>query len=233
LVSLLPFASLSELEIAMPRKRFFPTDQFPYHVTARSQDREWFDLPMIEVWDIFSRYLYFVTLAYGVRIHSFVLMSNHFHLLISTPNANLDKAMTYLMREVNGAIHLQSERKDQVFEESYHWTVIKNRVHYQHVYKYVYRNPVEARICSRVESYPYSTLRGILGLEHLPFSAFDNMNLISHPGEKLSWLNAPFPEVGFREEICRALKKREFSFQEDEQSSQLSLFSQNSSVPLQ
>ncbi len=217
----------------MPRKRFFPTDQFPYHVTAQSKTQEWFDLPMIEVWDIFSRYLYFITLAYGVRIHSFVLMNDHFHLLVSTPNANLDKAMTYLMREVIRAIHHQSERVDPVFDQSYSWSVIKNRVHYQHIYKFVYRKPVEARICSRVENYPYSTLRGIMGLERLPFSAFDNMNLITHPGEKLSWLNAPFPEVGFTEEIRKALLKREFCFEGEDHNLQLDLFLQRPSLQLQ
>lgn len=216
----------------MPRKRFFPTDQFPYHVTARSHNREWFALPMIDVWDIFSRYLYFITLAYGVRIHSFVLMSNHFHMLITTPNANLDEAMNYLMREVSKAINHETGQCNQVFGGPYHWTLIKNRRYYEHAYKYVYRNPVEARMCARVENHPYSTLRGILGMDRLPFQAFDNMNLISNPGEKLSWLNSPFPEPDFIEVIRKAMKKNELILEpkkveipEEDDDRQLSFFS--------
>jgi len=209
----------------MARKRIFPTDQFPYHVTARSFNREQFDLPMIDVWDIFSRHLYMMTLIFGVRIHAFVLMSNHFHLLLTTPNANLDQAMTYLMKEISEAIRHQSEQVEEVFESPYHWTVIKNRIHYEHVYKYVYRNPVEARMCNRAESYPYSTLKGIMGFDRLEFPAFDNMNLITHPGKQLSWLNAPFPEEGFLEAIRQAMKKREFTFNTDDENRQMSFFS--------
>ncbi len=197
----------------MPRKKFFPTDLYPYHVTVRSHNKEWFDLPMIDVWDIFSRYLYFITMAYGVRIHAFVLMSNHFHMLITTPNANLDQAMNYLLREVSKAINRENGNINQVFGGPYHWSVIKSRIYYEFAYKYVYRNPVEARICSRVESYPYSTLRGLMGLDRLPFPAFDNMNLISNPAQRLSWLNSPYPDIEILETIRNALKKQEFELE--------------------
>jgi len=202
----------------MPRKRFFPTDQYPYHVTARSHNREWFELPTEQVWEIFSRYLYFITLAFGVRIHSFVLMNNHFHMLLSTPDANLDKAMNYLMREVSKSIGLETGNINQVFGGPYHWSVIKSRLYYQHAYKYVYRNPVEAGICGRVEKYPFSTLRGLLGMAHLPFPAFDNMNLIQNPGEKLKWLNEPYPTSDFLEDIRLALRHSEFEFHADSSS---------------
>lgn len=196
----------------MPRKKFFPTDLYPYHVTARSHNKEWFDLPMIDVWDIFSRYLYFITLAYGVRIHSFVLMNNHFHMLLTTPNANLSEAMNYLMREVSKSIGRESGNINQVFGGPYHWSMIRNRLYYEHAYKYVYRNPVEARICKRVESYAFSTLPGLLGSAHLPFPAFDNMNLIADPGRQLSWLNAPYPDMEFLDDIRKALRHKEFEF---------------------
>ncbi len=199
----------------MPRRRFFPTDQFPYHVTARSHNKEFFPVPMNELWEIFSRYLYFITLAYGVRIHAFVLMSNHFHMIISTPNANLDQAMNYLMREVSKAINRDSERINQVFGGPYHWTVIKNRTYYHHAYKYVYRNPVEARMCTRVEAHPYSTLRGIIGMDRLPFPTFDNMNLITQLGKQLEWLNSPFPNAAFVELIRQAMRREEFCLDEN------------------
>jgi putative transposase len=171
---------------------------------------------MNQLWDIFSRYLYFITLAYGVRIHSFVLMNNHFHMLITTPNANLDQAMNYLMREVSKAIGIESGDINQVFGGPYHWSVIKNRIYYEFAYKYVYRNPVEARLCERVEAYPYSSLRGLLGMDHLPFPAFDNSNLIANPGGQLIWLNSPYPTVDFLEEIRRGLKYSEFEMFEDQ-----------------
>ena len=172
----------------MPRKQIYSEAQCPFHITARSHNRECFDLPMIQVWDIFSRYLYLMTLTYGVRIHAFVLMSNHFHLLITAPNSHLDQAVNYLLQEVSAVA-------EEIFEKPYHSTACKSRIHYQQVYKYVYRNPVEARLCKTAEGYPYSSLRGILGLDPLPFPAFDNLELIVNPLRQLSWLNTPFLEA--------------------------------------
>ena len=33
---------------------------------------------------------------YGVKLHAYVLMGNHYHLLIQTPHANLSRAMQWL-----------------------------------------------------------------------------------------------------------------------------------------
>ncbi len=194
----------------MPKSRFFSEDRIPYHVTARSNHQEWFELPMIEIWDLFSKNLYFMTLTFGVRIHSFVLMSNHFHLLITTPNQNLEDAMEFLLREVGAEIRKERENLTPVFDGDYQASAIRSRIHYEFAYKYVYRNPVEARICSRVENYPYSTLRGLLGKDRLPFPTFDNMNLIVHPAQQLSWLNSPYPTSDFLEQIREGMKESEF-----------------------
>lgn len=196
----------------MARKRFFATNQYPYHVSVRSNSQEWFTLPMDEVWNIFSRYLYFVTLAYGLRIHSFVLMNNHFHMLVTTPEANLDKAMEYLLRETSKMIGRETDRIHKIFESQYHKSLIRSRLHYSHAYKYVYRNPVEAGICKKVEDYPYSTLRGLLGVEQLVIPTFDNMDLIVNAGKQLNWLNTPYPDPDFWESIRLALRHHEFEF---------------------
>jgi REP element-mobilizing transposase RayT len=205
-------------EASMARKRYFPTDQYPYHVSARAWNKEWFPLPIDQCWKIFSHYLYLITLTYQVRIHSFVLMDNHFHMLITTPQANLAEAMNYLMREVSKTINKQSGRINQVFGGPHHRTVIKSRLYYQHAYKYVYRNPIEAGLCQRVQDYPYSTLKGLLGLEQLTFPAFDNNDLITNAQAQLNWLNTPYPQVDFLEDIRAALKHDEFEFYADQTS---------------
>ena len=77
----------------MPRKKIIRTNEFPYHVTARTNNQEWFKLSLDEVWSIFERVLSKVQLRYSIEIYQFVLMSNHYHLLLSTPEANIDKAI--------------------------------------------------------------------------------------------------------------------------------------------
>lgn len=198
----------------MPRKKIYRTTDFPYHVSARCTNKEWFALPLPKVWEIFSIYLYFITLAYGVRIHAFVLMSNHFHMLISTPNGNIDEAMNYLQREVSRRLGEETDRINQIFGGPYHWTLIKNNIYYHHAYKYVYRNPVKAGICKRVEDYRYSTLRGLLGKDRMMIPAFDNLGLIQNPYKQLAWLNEDYSEENYQL-IKKALRHREFCFPAD------------------
>jgi REP element-mobilizing transposase RayT len=207
----------------MARRKHYPTDRYPYHVTARAWNKEWFPLPLDESWKIYSHYLFLITLMYNVRIHAFVLMNNHFHMLITTPEANLSQAMNYLMREVSKATNRQSGRINQVFGGPYHRSVIKNRLYYQHAYKYVYRNPIEAGVSERVENYSFSTLRGLLGLEQLPFPAFDNNDLITNPQAQLDWLNTPYPYPEMLEDMRRALKHEECEFYADKNTQQASL----------
>ena len=199
-----------DVSCCMPRKKFLPTAEFPYHVTARCTNQEWFGAPMEYVWTVFSDYLHFIWRVYDVRIHAFVLMGNHFHMLISTPEGNLDLAMNYLMREVSKRIGERSDRINQIFGGPYHWTLIRDSHYLHHAYKYIYRNPVRAGICARVEDYPYSTLQGVLGLDYLYIPTYDDFALMSSPDSHLQWLNKEYNEET-REAIQKALRRKEFA----------------------
>ncbi len=163
------------------------------------------------VWSVFADYLHFIWRAYDVRIHSFVLMNNHFHMLISTPEGNLDIAMNYLMREVSKRIAERSERINQIFGGPYHWSIIKSNVHYHHAYKYIYRNPVHAGLCKRVEDYPYSTLRGVLGRDYLHIPTYDEFPFQGSIEKHLHWLNEDYEDCS-KEAIRLALRRNEFGF---------------------
>ncbi len=205
----------------MPRKKFIPSDKNPYFITCRCINKEWFRIPTDKVWEIFGDYLFFCTHAFGLQVHAFILMSNHFHMLATTPQANLDKIMNYLLREVSRAISFSSNRENQTFGGPYHRSLIEKLPHYFHAYKYLYRNPVDAGICSRVEEYPFSTLRGLLGLRHLIIPTFDSMDLIEDTGNVLDWLNSAPSEIEWRQSISKALKKHRFELPVDRNNGKL------------
>jgi REP element-mobilizing transposase RayT len=196
----------------MPRKTFLPSSEFPYHVRARCINKEWFAVPIEEVWDIFSNYLHFIHHGFDVKIHSFVLMNNHFHLIVSTPSGNLNSAMNYLMRETSRMISKRAGRINQTYGGPYNWSLLKNSNYYIHCYKYVYRNPVEAGLVSLVESYPYSTLRGLLGFEHTIIPIENDVLLFNCVETQLEWLNRPYPSEEIKADIRNATRKREFRF---------------------
>ena len=72
--------------------------QYPgaiYHVTARGNARQ------AIVWDDTDRQRFMTTVAtlveqYQVVCHAWVLMNNHYHVLLETPQANLSQALRHL-----------------------------------------------------------------------------------------------------------------------------------------
>lgn len=198
----------------MPRKKFYRSSEHPYHVTARIANQERFGVSMENVWCVFTEQLQFIWRVHGLGIHSFVLMSNHFHMLATAPNGNLEEAINYLLNAVIAGLSEKSGKNHQAFEKP-HSSLIKNSVHYHHAYKYIYRNPIHAGMCTRVQDYPYSTLRGLLGMDALQIPACDNLRLIHNPHKQLEWLNDEYePET--QSAIRFALRKAEFSFPPDE-----------------
>ena len=180
----------------MPRKKLIRSDIFPYHVTARTNNREAFHCPIEKAWDIFTHQCFEISLLFGARIHAFVLMPNHIHLLISTPQDDLGIVMKYWIGSGTKTLNQMSGRSGHVFGGSYHWSLVNSPIYYGHALKYVYRNPVKAKICESVEDYSYSTLSGLIGNQPLKFPVhypFQQANFLpADLGELAIWLNRPF-----------------------------------------
>jgi len=66
-----------------------------YHVTARGNERK-------KIFRDDTDHFHFLELLsqfgeqFGARVHAYVLMDNHYHLLLETPEANLSRAMHWL-----------------------------------------------------------------------------------------------------------------------------------------
>jgi putative transposase len=177
------------------------------------------------VWSVFNRYCLEITEKYDARIHALVVMSNHFHLLLTTPRQNLDEAMNQLMREVSRSINRTAGRINHVFGGPYKWSLIYGPLYYANALKYVYRNPVKAGLCSVVEEYPYSSLQQLLTPEGSAFpifpSALDDWGILRLPPiAQLNWLNLAFKE---NEDDCirRALRHKIFEITPDPKTRQV------------
>jgi putative transposase len=189
----------------MPRARRVLQPTFPYHVTLRSINRIHFEIEPQLLWSFACDLLLFCTYAFKIEIHSFVLMSNHYHMIIRTPESNLDKFMNYFNRELSREISSKSGRINQNFGSRYHASVIGNLAYYGHAYKYVYRNPVQSQMCERVQDYTLSSLSFITGLQSYKFPIFDTyFEHLSDYDLNLAWLNQNYsPEHYYK--IERAL----------------------------
>lgn len=200
----------------MGRKNLIRTSNFPYHVVVRSNNREWFPLEMRKTWEIYSDLLTFVTWAYGIHVHAFVLMSNHFHLILSTPERNLDESMKYLLGQSSKEINRLSGRINRVYGGRYKWTIIDNESYLINVLRYVYENPLKAGLVSEIEYYPYSTLNGVLGQSRLSIPLYPikcgqvgHSSLPNHPIKLLDQLKKRH-SIEQDKCISTALRRSEF-----------------------
>ena len=109
--------------------------------------KEWFYLEKSIVWKIFKTQLIQAVERHRLKIHAFVLMGNHYHMIVSThPDYNLGIVIQALQRSVSRMINSESKRINHVFGAHIKASVITNERYYYHVYKYVLRNPVDAGI---------------------------------------------------------------------------------------
>ncbi len=203
----------------MPRPRLVRSGLFPYHVTARVNNRDWFYIPPEELWAIFLREFAKVVEDLGVRITSFVLMSNHYHLLIWTPHQNLDVAMHRIQGNVSRIVGRKSGRENHVYGSRYRATLIEDDRQFSNVYRYIYQNPVRASIVQRVEDYQFSTIHSLLDKARVPFELADPhprcfSAIPSKLDARLRWLNEPFLPAQ-ASLIKRALKKSKFKLTTD------------------
>lgn len=206
----------------MARKPIERSNKNFYHVMARSNNKEYFYLPQIEVWEIFTDQLKTLQEKYLIEISAFVLMNNHFHLQLLSPEQDIDKVMYFLMKNITLKIQKKSGRINKIFGGRYKGTIIKNYSQLANVYKYIYLNPVKAGIVNHAEHYPYSTLyyRNNSFIK-LPFSmtaiipqyAFDEIENL----DEIKWINLQFAEEEY-ESIKIGLRKSEFSFAKDNSS---------------
>ncbi len=187
---------------------FDPT--VPYHVSSRCINKEWFGLPMPAVWKIATDHLFFVKHAYQLKIYSFVLMSNHFHLIVQAPENNLSEAMAYFLREMSKDLTKSSGRLNQTWGGRFFRSRLGSYHYFMQAYKYVYQNPIRAGLCSSVETYPFSTLGALFGQTPLEIPLeYDAVLFENDFSEALKWLNRrPAPED--LQALRKALMKTDF-----------------------
>ncbi len=200
------------LSIRMTRKLAVTSEYFPFHITARTVNRDLFPIPLPILWQVYENYLYYIHLAYGTKLLSFVLMPNHFHLLAQFPKGNMSETMGFFMGETSRRVGEKSGRINQLYGGRYHRSLISNEIYFRHAYKYVYSNPVRANLVNRVEDYPFSSLHGLLGRRTLVIPIEEDTLLFNQEfsWKTVNWLNRN-PQKTHLEEVRCALRKKSFS----------------------
>jgi putative transposase len=199
----------------MQKRRIYYPD-CPYHITCRMNRKEPFPLPLTEMWNLFNDYLFLMDRAYNIKIHAFVLMKNHYHLIASAPECNFPAAMANLNKNTSWWMNQLTGSLNHNWGKRYFATRIPNSWAYANVLKYVYRNPIKAGVALRVEDYPYSSITANhYSHTHLNFRIIEpNAYFTKHiPVNLYRWLNIKV-ESQINDLIQRTLTKSVFELKE-------------------
>lgn len=138
-----------------------------YHVTSRGDRRE----------DIFEddkdRETFLAILGdicgdHNWVCHAYCLMSNHYHLLIETPDANLSKGMRQLNGVYTQKFNRAHNRVGHVFQGRYKAILVDKNNYLLEVARYIVLNPVRAKMVRSVRDWRWSSYRATVGLVIAP-----------------------------------------------------------------
>lgn len=132
-----------------------------YHITARGNERKaiFFTPPDYKK---FKQYLKEAQHKHRYIIHSYVLMRNHYHLLIETPEANLGKIMHYINSSYTTYINIKRKRSGHLFQGRYKSIVIDKDNYLLELSRYIHLNPVRAGIVEKPEEYEQSSYKSYI-----------------------------------------------------------------------
>jgi REP element-mobilizing transposase RayT len=112
-----------------------------YHVTARGNERKAIyrdDSDRAHFLELLGE----LTERFGLRVHAYVLMDNHFHLLVETPEANLSRTMQWLNVSYSVWFNRRHDRVGHLFQGRFKSVVVEDDAGWQEVARYVHLNPV-------------------------------------------------------------------------------------------
>jgi putative transposase len=127
-----------------------------YHVTARGNERQKIYFTKKD-YEKFLEYVESAKKKYGIIIHCYVLMTNHYHLIIETPAGNLGKAMHHIGGSYTTYINRKRKRSGHLFQGRYKAIVVDKDSYLMELSRYVHLNPVRAGMVERPEEYRYSS----------------------------------------------------------------------------
>ena len=123
-----------------------------YHAMNRGASRREIFL-VGDDYKIFLETLKETSKIFGIRIISYCLMPNHYHLLIQTPNANLSRAMRHLNGVYTQRFNRIHKKDGALFRGRYKAILIQEDEYLTHLIRYIHLNPIQANLTSSPEGF--------------------------------------------------------------------------------
>ena len=140
--------------------------EFPdawYHVMNRGRRAEKIFIDSTD-YQVFVELLKETAETWNVKVAAYCLISNHYHILLKTPEANISRSM----RHLNGMYTQRFNRRHRIdgplFRGRYKSIVVGADPYLLQLVRYIHKNPVKAGLVEKPGQYAWSSHKGYLSV---------------------------------------------------------------------
>jgi len=171
--------------MARPLRLDYP-DTF-YHVLSRGNEKR-------EIFRDQKDYLRFLqgmgqmVRRFQLETHAYVLMSNHYHLLLRTHAANLSRAIQWLGVTYSVWFNRRHGRAGHLFQGRFKSFLVQDDRYFTAMCLYIHGNPLRAGIARKLSDYRWSSYRAYVDKRSQPSWLTTDLVLGMHGGSRRSFL---------------------------------------------
>lgn len=133
-----------------------------YHIIARGNRQQDIFREIVDRYLFLSK-LRMVRAKTNFKLHAYVLMTNHVHLLLETDKINISE----ILRDINGFYTREFNKKyglvGHLFQGRYRSILVERDTYFLEVSRYIHLNPVRAHMVKTPEDYRWSSYRAYTG----------------------------------------------------------------------
>ncbi len=143
------------------------TSESTYFVTANVFERK--SLFQVEkVARLFVEVLLHYRTEEKYLLHEFVVMPDHFHLILTPTQITLERAMQLMKGGFSFRLNKNLRVKKEVWQPSFMDRRIRDSLEYQKFKDYIWQNPVKRFLAKSPEEYLYSSANSCFALDSVP-----------------------------------------------------------------
>ena len=109
-------------------------------------------------------------LRFGVEVHAYCLMGNHYHLLLKTPKGNISRYMRHINGVYTQRYNWLKNTDGPLFRGRFKSILIEQDDYLAVLSRYIHRNPIDMKrpLVTKLCNYSWSSYRAYLNLEKTP-----------------------------------------------------------------
>lgn len=135
-----------------------------YHVTSRGNDRKAIFLDDAD-YETFLSLLAEACRRFKWVVHTYCLMTDHYHIVVETPDGNLSRGMRHLNGVYTQRFNSKHLRAGHLFQGRYKAILVDKDKYLLELGRYVLLNPVRARMVDRPEDWRWSSYPATIGTQ--------------------------------------------------------------------